>query len=44
MVNFSLKTLKEAEGKEQYLVEVSIRLTALEDWDAEVNINSAWET
>jgi hypothetical protein len=33
----------EAEGKEQYRVEVSNRFAALEDLDAEVEINSAWE-
>jgi hypothetical protein len=32
------------EGKEKYHVEVSNRLAALEDLDAEGEINSAWET
>jgi hypothetical protein len=32
------------EGKEQLRVEVSSRFAALEDLDAEVEINSAWET
>jgi hypothetical protein len=41
---FSLKKLNEVEGKEQYRVEVSNRFAALEDLDAEVEINSAWET
>jgi hypothetical protein len=36
--------LYEAEGKEQFRVEVSNRFAALEDLDAEVEINSAWET
>jgi hypothetical protein len=31
------------EGKEQYHVEVSSRFTALENLDAEMNINRAWE-
>jgi hypothetical protein len=31
------------EGKEQYCVEVSNRFAALEDLDAEVDINSAWK-
>jgi hypothetical protein len=31
------------EGKEQYRVEVSNRFATLEDLDAEVGINSAWE-
>jgi hypothetical protein len=36
--------LNEVEGKEQFHVEVSNRFAALEDLDAEVGINSAWET
>jgi hypothetical protein len=36
--------LNEVEGKEQYRVEVSNRFAALEDLDAEVEINNAWET
>jgi hypothetical protein len=43
MERFHLKKLKEVEGKEQYHVEVSNRLAALEDLVAEVDINSAWE-
>jgi hypothetical protein len=31
------------EGKEQYHVEVSNRFAALEDFDTDVEINSAWE-
>jgi hypothetical protein len=31
-------------GKVQFHVEVSNRFAALEDLDAEVDINSAWET
>jgi hypothetical protein len=41
---FNLKKLNEVEGKEQFHVEVSNRFAALEDLDAEVEINSAWET
>jgi hypothetical protein len=41
---FNLKKLNEVECKEQYCVEVSNRFAALEDLDAEVEINSAWET
>jgi hypothetical protein len=42
MERFNLKKLNEVEGKEQYRVEVSNRFAALEDLDAEVEINSAW--
>jgi hypothetical protein len=41
---FNLKKLNEVEGKEQVRVEVSNRFAALEDLDAEVEINSAWES
>jgi hypothetical protein len=44
MQRFNLKKLNEVEGKEKYRVEVANRLAALEDLDAEVKINSAWET
>jgi hypothetical protein len=44
MERFSLKKLSEVEGKEKYRVEVSNRFVALEDLDAELDINSAWET
>jgi hypothetical protein len=44
MERFNLKKLNEGGGKEQYRVEVSIRFAALEELDAEVEINSAWET
>jgi hypothetical protein len=40
MIN--LKKLNEAQDKEQYHDEVSNRITALKDLDAEVEINSAW--
>jgi hypothetical protein len=41
---FSLNKLNKVEGKEMYHVEVSNRFAALEDWDAEVEINTNWET
>jgi hypothetical protein len=44
MERFNLKKLYEAVGKEQFRVEISNRFAALEDLDAEVEINSAWET
>jgi hypothetical protein len=40
----NLKKLNEAEGKEQYQAEISSRFAALENLDAEVDINRAWET
>jgi hypothetical protein len=40
---FNRKTLNDVEGKEQFRIEVSNRFAALEDLDAEVKINSAWE-
>jgi hypothetical protein len=43
MERFNLKKLEQVEGKEQYCVEVSNRLAALENLDAEMEINSAWE-
>jgi hypothetical protein len=43
MERFNLKKLNEVEGKEQYRVEVSNKFAALEDLDAEVEINSVWE-
>jgi hypothetical protein len=41
MERFNLKKSNEAEGKEKYCVN---RLAPLEDLDAEVEINSTWET
>jgi hypothetical protein len=38
------KKLKKVEGREQYCVEISNRFAALENLDAEVDINIAWET
>jgi 50S ribosomal subunit-associated GTPase HflX len=44
MERFTLKKLNEVEGKGKYHIEVLNRFAALEDLDAEVEINSAWET
>jgi hypothetical protein len=44
MERFNLKKLKEVEGKEKYRVEVSNRFAALEHLDAEVGINTVWES
>jgi hypothetical protein len=41
MERFNLKTLNEVEGKKQYQIEISKRLSALENLDAEVDINRA---
>jgi hypothetical protein len=43
MERLILKKFNEVEGKEQYRVEVSNRFAALEDLEAEVEINSARE-
>jgi uncharacterized metal-binding protein YceD (DUF177 family) len=43
MERFNLKKLNEVECKEKYHVEVSNRFAALEDLDAEVEINAIWE-
>jgi hypothetical protein len=40
----NLKKLNEVEGKEQYRVEISNRFAALENLDAEMDINRALET
>jgi hypothetical protein len=44
MERFNLKKLNEVEGKDQFRVEVSNRFAALEDLDAELEVNSGWET
>jgi hypothetical protein len=44
MERFNLKKLNKVEGREQSLIEISNRFAALENLDAEVNINRAWET
>jgi hypothetical protein len=41
MERFNLKKLNEVEGKEQFPVDVSNSFAALEDSDAEVDINNA---
>jgi hypothetical protein len=41
MERLNLKKLKDVEGKEKYRVEVSNGFAALEDLDAEVEINGA---
>jgi hypothetical protein len=43
MKRFNLDKLKVVEGEEQYHVEVSNRFAVLEDFDAEVDINSDQE-
>jgi hypothetical protein len=43
MERFNLKKLNEIGGKEQYHVEVSNGVAALQDLDAEVEVNSANE-
>jgi hypothetical protein len=43
MERSSLKKLNYVECKEKFRVEISIRFAALEDLDAEVELNSAWE-
>jgi hypothetical protein len=40
----NLKKLNDAESKEQFHVEISNRFAALEPLEAEVEINSVWET
>jgi hypothetical protein len=44
MERFNLKKFNEVEGKEQYRVEISDRFATLENLDAEMDINRAWET
>jgi hypothetical protein len=43
MERFSLKNLYKVEGKEQYCVEISNRLTVLEKFYTEGGINRAWD-
>jgi hypothetical protein len=43
MQTFSLKKLNEVEGKDECHVEISNRFAALESFDAEIDINIAWE-
>jgi hypothetical protein len=44
METFNLNELNEVEGKDKYHVDVSNRVAALKDLDAEVQINIFWET
>jgi hypothetical protein len=44
MERFNLKKLNEGEAKEHYCVEISNRFAALENFDAEVDINRSWES
>jgi hypothetical protein len=44
MKRFNLRKLNEVDGKEKYSIEVSNLFRVLEDLDAEVEINSFWET
>jgi hypothetical protein len=44
MERYNLKKSNEVGGNEQFRVDVSNRFAALEDLEAEVEINSAWET
>jgi hypothetical protein len=39
---FSLKKLNEVQGREQYRVEILNKFVALENFDAEEDINKAW--
>jgi hypothetical protein len=44
MERFSSKKLNKIRGNETYHVEVSNRFAAVANLDAEVEINSAWQT
>jgi L-cysteine desulfidase len=44
MESFNLKKLNKVKGKGKYRVEVSNRFAALKELDAEVEINTIWET
>jgi hypothetical protein len=43
MERFNLQKLNEVEGKDKYRFEASNRFAALEDLDAEDEINTIWE-
>jgi hypothetical protein len=43
-IRFCVPGIKRGRGKEQYLVQISNRFAALENLDAEVDINTVWET
>jgi hypothetical protein len=44
MERFNIKKLNNVEGKEQYHVEITNTLAALENLHTEVDVNKAWET
>jgi hypothetical protein len=44
MERFNFKKLNEVEDKEQYHVTISSGFAALENFDAEMDINRAWES
>jgi hypothetical protein len=44
MEMFNLNKLNEVQCKEQYHFEISNRFTALENFDVEIDIKTAWET
>jgi hypothetical protein len=44
MERFNHKKLDEIEGKEQYRVEMSIKIAAMENLDDDMVINRDWET
>jgi hypothetical protein len=44
MERFNLKKVNEVEGRNKHRVEISSRFVTLEDMDAEVEINTIWET
>jgi hypothetical protein len=44
MERSTLQKLNEIESKEQYRVEITYRFAPLENLDAEMDINRAWET
>jgi hypothetical protein len=44
MDRYNLKKLNEVQGKEQYHVEISNRITSLENLYADADSNTAWET
>jgi hypothetical protein len=44
MERFNLKKLNDVEGREQYRVEISNMFAALENLDAEVDIENIWKS
>jgi hypothetical protein len=43
MQRFNLRKLNDAEVKEQYQVKITNRFAALENFDENVDMNTAWE-